>query len=86
MALLKMGQAARRAGAGSASTIRRALQGAGIPILGASSASPEVEEEDLDRFLREHPDWKSEQKPSGEAGQGGGKGKPKKRKPDNRRR
>ncbi len=52
MALIKMGAAARRAGAGSTNTIRRALNAAGIRLVTLSPGTFAVEEEDLNRFLQ----------------------------------
>jgi hypothetical protein len=77
MALLKMGTAARRAGAGSTKTIRRALVDAGIPLVEPEPGVWSVEEADLERFLRERPDRSAEpaKKPA----------KKKTPKPDNRR-
>ena len=89
MALIKMGAAARRAGAGSTSAIRRALQMAGITLTEISSGNFGVEEKDLERFLLEQPDWKASSVTPVDSGPSlaklGKPGKPKKRKPDNRR-
>jgi hypothetical protein len=87
MALIKMAQAARRAGAGSTNTIRRALQAAGVPLVAESPGSYLVEEVDLNRFLEENPDWKSAARPVADSTPASGKpGKPRTKKPDNRRR
>jgi hypothetical protein len=51
--VIKMSAAARRAHAGSTNTIRRALQAAGIPLVTLAPGSYAVEEEDLERYLRE---------------------------------
>lgn len=51
MALIKMAAAARRAHAGSANTIRRALLAAGVQLAVLSPGEYAVEEEDLSRFL-----------------------------------
>lgn len=59
MALIKMGQAARRAAVGSTNTIRRALQAAGIPLVTLSPGAYAVEEADLDRFLQERKEAKA---------------------------
>jgi hypothetical protein len=40
----------------------------------------------LNRFLAERPDWKSAGKAAEDSGASGGRGKAKKKKPDNRRR
>lgn len=52
MALIKMGAAARRAGAGSTNTIRRALVAAGIELVVLSPGEYAVEEDDLNLFLQ----------------------------------
>lgn len=87
MALIKMAAAARKAGAGSTNTIRRALQAAGIPLTADTPGNYLVEEADLARFLTTNPDWKSANRPSSDSAPTSGKpGKPKTKKPDNRRR
>lgn len=87
MALIKMAQAARRAGAGSTNAIRRALRAAGVPLVVESPGNYLVEEGDLNRFLAENPDWKSAGRPGNDNAEASGKpGKPKTKKPDKRRR
>jgi hypothetical protein len=90
MALIKMAAAARKAGAGSANTIRRALQAAGVPLIAESPGNFLVDEEDLVRFLAENPDWKSARPSAPDSAPASGKpgkpGKPKTKKPDKRRR
>jgi ribosomal protein L12E/L44/L45/RPP1/RPP2 len=56
MPLIKMGTAARRARVGSTNTIRRALNAAGVPLVTLSPGVLAVEEQDLDRFLRNRHD------------------------------
>ena len=65
MALIKMGAAARRAGAGSTNTIRRALGAAGIPLVEIAPGNYAVEEDDLNRFLQaREPEAPTRPKPS----------------------
>jgi hypothetical protein len=52
MPLIKMATAARRARMGSTNTIARALRAAGVPLATLSPGVFAVEEEDLNRFLR----------------------------------
>jgi hypothetical protein len=66
MALIKMGAAARRAGAGSTNTIRRALNAAGIPLVAISPGNFGVEEEDLNSFLQKREDDKALARANGE--------------------
>lgn len=81
MPLIKMATAARRARVGSANTIRRALVSAGVPLVTLSPGVFVVEEEDLNRFLRnrqEEPVAVPRPKSSGKvdpAGASGGKPK-----------
>jgi len=58
-----MGAAARRAKAGSTSTIRRDLLAAGIPLTMLSPGTYAVEEEDLKRFLQNRQEASAESKP-----------------------
>lgn len=52
MPLIKMATAARRARMGSTNTTCRALRAAGVPLVTLSPGVFAVEEEDLNRFLR----------------------------------
>lgn len=56
MSLIKMGTAARRARMGSTKAISRALRAAGVPLVTLSPGVFAVEEEGLDRFLRNQQD------------------------------
>ena len=53
MPLVKLAKAARRARMGSVNSVRRALVGAGIPLVTISPGEMAVEEADLNRFLVE---------------------------------
>lgn len=87
MPLIKMATAARRARVGSTNTIRRALVAAGVPLVTLSPGVFAVEEEDLNRFLKNRqnepappPPPKPRPRPSGEHGSAGAsQSKPKSR-------